>query len=737
MQKSIRSNVVCQTNLLYLPHILTRKSSYAQNFSTNHCCKAMNTAELTKEIPAKAADCKHQNLSKETLQNWYRLLYTGRQLDIKAAGYLKKGMGWSYHAPYQGHDGIQLALGLSFRPSKDFLFPYYRDMLTVLAAGITPEEIILNGLSRDADVAGGGRHMSNHFAKPSIRIQNVSSLTGNHAQHAVGLARAIKKYHGDEVVFYSGGESACAEGYFYEAVNGASREKLPVIFVIQNNKYGISVHVSEQFGTLHPSDLFRSFPNLEVMTCDGTDVFDSWFTMQRALEHVKTKRLPVMVEADCERIGSHSNSDNHLLYRTLEELEEIKKRDPLPKFRNYLLEHGLFTEAELADIERRADEVIAEACEKGEKAPTPKPESALLFVLPEYKPTSGTVVELTQPESDGKYYTHETISFLQAINFTQIEEFRRNPNTFLWGQDVASKEKGGIFNADKGMLKEFGNERVFNAPIAEDFIVGTANGFSRYREDIWVLIEGAEFADYIWPAMEQVVECSHEYWRTKGQFVPNIVMRIASGGYIGGGLYHSQNVEGAFTTLPGLRIVIPSFADDMQGLLRSAFRSRGVTVILEPKFLYNNPWAKTKRLKEDILIPFGKARIRRIGTDLSIITYGTTTHHALLAAERLEKEGVSVEVVDIRSLAPLDTETIFNSVKKTSKVLIVHEDKVTGGFGGELAALISEHCFEYLDAPIRRVGSTFTPVGFSKVLEDFILPNEQKVYEAAKALAQY
>lgn len=468
----------------------------------------MNTAELIKETTTNETHSKHHNIPKETLQNWYRLLYTGRQLDIKAAGYLKKGMGWSYHAPYQGHDGIQLALGLSFRASKDFLFPYYRDMLTTLAAGLTPEEIILNGLSRDADVAGGGRHMSNHFAKPSIRIQNVSSLTGNHSQHAVGLARAIKKYRGDEIVFYSGGESACAEGYFYEAINGASREKLPVIFVIQNNKYGISVHVSEQFGTLRPAEVFRSFPNLEVMFCDGTDVFDSWLTMQKAVERVKTERLPVLVEADCERIGSHSNSDNHLLYRTPEELEEIKKRDPLPKFRNYLLEQGLFTEAELAEIERQADEVIAEACEKGEKAATPKPESALLFVLPEYKPTSGTVVELTQPESEGEYYTNETISFLQAINFTQIEEFRRNPNTFLWGQDVASKEKGGIFNADKGMLKEFGNERVFNAPIAEDFIVGTANGFSRYREDIWVLIEGAEFADYIWPAMEQVVECS-------------------------------------------------------------------------------------------------------------------------------------------------------------------------------------------------------------------------------------
>ncbi len=718
-------------------HSETKRRTSSKKSSQPNRSNAMNTAELTKEMTTTDSVNKHQNIPKETLHNWYRLLYTGRQLDIKAAGYLKKGMGWSYHAPYQGHDGIQLALGLSFRAGKDFLFPYYRDMLTTLAAGLTPEEIILNGLSRDTDVAGGGRHMSNHFAKPSIRIQNVSSLTGNHSQHVAGVARAIKKYGGDEIAFYSAGESATAEGYFYEAINGVSREKLPAIFVLQNNKYGISVHVSEQFGTLRPAEVFRSFPNLEVMFCDGTDVFDSWFTMQKAVEHVKTKRLPVLVEADCERIGSHSNSDNHLLYRTHEELEEIKKRDPLPKFKHYLLEHGLFTESELADIEREADQVIAEACEKGEKAPTPKPESAKEFVFPEFQPTGGKVIDLADPKGDDELYTNETISFLQAINFTQIEEFRRNPNTFLWGQDVASKEKGGIFNADKGMLKEFGSERVFNAPIAEDFIVGTANGFSRYREDIWVLIEGAEFADYIWPAMEQVVECSHEYWRTKGQFAPNIVMRVASGGYIGGGLYHSQNVEGAFTTLPGLRIVIPSFADDMQGLLRSAFRSRGMTVILEPKFLYNNPWAKTKRLKEDILIPFGKARIRREGTDLSIITYGTTTHHALLAAERLAKEGVSVEVVDIRSLAPLDTETIFNSVKKTSKVLVVHEDKVTGGFGGELAALIAEHCFQYLDAPIRRVGSIFTPVGFSKILEEYILPNEQKVYEAAKDLARY
>jgi len=698
--------------------------------------KSASTAEAT--LPEKASAALPPEIDITTLKNWYRLLYAGRQLDIKAASYLKKGMGWSYHAPYQGHDGIQLALGLTFRAGKDFLFPYYRDMLTTLAAGLSPEEIILNGLSRDSDVAGGGRHMSNHFAKPSIRIQNVSSLTGNHSQHAAGVARAIKKYGGDEIAFYSGGESACAEGYFYEAVNGASRELLPVVFVIQNNRFGISVPVHEQFGTPIVANVFSGFPNLKIILCDGTDVFDSWRAMQEAVAFVKSGKGAAMVHADCERIGSHSNSDNHLLYRTHEELEEIKKRDPLPKFRSYLLEKQLFTDAELRSIEQECDHIIADACEKGERAATPTPESARLFVFPDFQPTGGTVYDLVTPDTDAALHTDEVISFLQAINQTQIEEFRRNPNTFLWGQDVASKEKGGIFNADKGMLKEFGNERVFNAPIAEDFIVGTANGFSRYREDIWVLIEGAEFADYIWPAMEQVVECSHEYWRTKGQFVPNIVMRVASGGYIGGGLYHSQNVEGAFATLPGIRIVIPAFADDMQGLLRSAFRSRGMTVVLEPKFLYNNPWAKTKRLKDDILIPFGKARTRRSGSDLSIITYGTTVHHALLAAEKLEKEHrISAEVLDLRSIAPLDKEAIFATVKKTSKALVVHEDKVTGGFGGEVAALIGEHCFNYLDAPVMRVGSLDTPVGFSKVLEAEILPNEHKVFDAALKLAHY
>ena len=314
--------------------------------------------------------------------------------------------------------------------------------------------------------------------------------------------------------------------------------------------------------------------------------------------------------------------------------------------------------------------------------------------------------------------------------------FRENPDTFLWGQDVAYRDKGGIFNVTKGMQQEFGPTRVFNGPIAEDFILGTADGFSRFSDQIRVVVEGAEFADYFWPAAEQMVEMSHEYWRTNGQFVPNVTVSIASGGYIGGGLYHSQNIEGWLTTLPGIRIVVPAFADDAAGLLRTAIRSRGVTVYLEPKYLYNAREART-RVPHEFAVPFGTARLRRAGRDLTIVAYGTPVHFALEAAVTLATEGKEVEVLDLRSLVPLDWGAIAASVKKTSRVLVVHEDKVHGGFGGEIAARIGSELFEHLDAPVDRVGSTFTPVGFNRILERAILPNTAKVLEAAKKTLAY
>lgn len=667
---------------------------------------------------------------KETLKKWFHLMTLGRAIDEKAPAYLLQSLGWSYHAPYAGHDGIQLAIGQAFTKGEDFLFPYYRDMLTALSAGITAEELILNGISRATDPASGGRHMSNHFAKPEWNIENVSSATGNHDLHAVGVARAMSYYKHKGVAITSHGESAVSEGYVYEAINGASKEQLPVIFVIQDNGYGISVPKKDQTAHRKVAENFSGFKNLKIMYCNGKDVFESMNTMMEAREYAIENQSPVIVHANCVRIGSHSNSDKHTLYRDENELKYVKDADPLLKFRRMLLRYKRFTEEELKEIEANAKKELSTANKKALAAPDPDPKSIFDFVSPEpYQPEK--YIDGTHNEEGEKK------NLVTAINETLKAEFRHNPDTFLWGQDVANKDKGGVFNVSKGMQQEFGEKRVFNAPIAEDFIVGTANGMSRFDKKIRVVVEGAEFADYFWPAMEQYIECTHDYWRSNGQFSPNITLRLASGGYIGGGMYHSQNLEGVLAGLPGARIVYPSFADDAAGLLRTSMRSEGFTVFMEPKALYNSVEAAAV-IPDDFEVPFGKARIRREGKDLSLITYGNTTLFSLNVAERLAKEnGRNVEVIDIRSIVPLDKETIFESVKKTSKVLVVHEDKVFSGFGAEIAAMIGTEMFQYLDAPVQRVGSTFTPVGFNPILEKAVLPGEDRIYEAAKKLLEY
>ncbi len=674
--------------------------------------------------------------SQNDIKKWYKLLHLGRIIDDAAPDYLRLGKGWSYHAPFAGHDGIQLALGLTFRPKKDFLFPYYRDMLTCLAAGLSVREILLNGTSKAKDVASGGRHMSNHFAKPEIGIQNVSSCTGNHTQHASGLARAVKTYKMDSIVFSSQGESSASEGFVYEAINGASREKLPVIFVMQDNGYGISVPKWEQTANKRVSQNFSGFPNLKIILCDGKDVFDSLRALEEAVAFIRSNAGAVIIDAECVRIGAHSNSDNHILYRSPEELQQAKALDPLPRFQKRILNEQWISEAEMKTIEEENQKEFQKAAEEVDKMEDPDPKSIFQFVLPEYSYT-GKYPEGLPPQNEQNWGTSPKRNLREAINEALKYEFRKNPDTYLWGQDVATKEKGGIFNVTKGLQQEFGRARVFNAPIAEDFIVGTADGFSRLNDKIRVIVEGAEFADYFWPAMEQLIEVSHEYWRTHGQYSPNITIRLASGGYIGGGLYHSQNLEGTLTTIPGLRIVVPAFADDAYGLLRTCINARGPSLYLEPKFLYNQNFAKAS-FPEDFMVPFGKARIRREGKDLTLVTYGTTVHYSLRVAERLEKDlKASVEVIDLRSLQPLDKEAILKSVRKTSRCLIVHEDKVFGGFGGEIAAIVASEAFTYLDAPVERVGSTFTPVGFSRILEKATLPDEDKIFESAKKVLKF
>jgi 2-oxoisovalerate dehydrogenase E1 component len=682
----------------------------------------MNEMEIPKIYSIKKTD-------KETLKKWFYLMTLGRLIDDKAPNYLKQAIGWSYHAPYAGHDGIQLAVGEHFEKNKDHIFLYYREMLTAMACGISAEEIILNGISKATDPSSAGRHMSNHFAKPEWNIHSVSSSTGNHTLHAVGVARAIK-YYGEKAVAISGqGESSVSEGYVYEAFNGADKEKLPVIFVIQDNGYGISVPKKDQTANRKVANNFIGFKNTRIIHCNGKDVFDSMNAMAEAKRFALEEGKPVILQANCVRMHSHSNSDDHLLYRNQLERNYVMEYDPLAKFGRMLVRYERFTEDELLAIEESAKAELKLAHKAALSAPDPSPESIYDFVLPEPYVSEKYPDGLHNEEGEKK-------KLITGLNETLKAEFRNNPDTFIWGQDMANKDKGGIFNVSKGMQQEFGKKRVFNAPIAEDFIMGTANGMSRYNDKIRVVVEGAEFADYFWPAMEQYVDTSHDYWRSNGKFSPNIVIRLASGGYIGGGMYHSQNIEGSLVSIPGVRIVYPSFADDAAGLLRTAIRSRGLTMFMEPKALYQDPKAATV-IPDDFEVPFGKARIRKEGNDLTLLTYGNATHLSLEAAEKLEKEGFSVEVIDLRSLIPLDEETILNSVQKTNKVLIAHEDKVFGGFGGELSAIVTEKAFNLLDAPIRRVGSTFTPVGFNRILERAILPNAERIYLAAKELIQY
>ncbi len=655
----------------------------------------------------------------------YRLLYLARLIDDEAPNFLRKNLGWSYHAPCAGHEAIQVALGCTFRPSFDYLFPYYRDLATCLAAGLTPTEIVLNGLSKRDDVAGGGRHMSNHFAKPSIHVQNVSSCVSNHAQHAAGLARAVKSYGSEAIVFASFGESSCSEGYVYEAINGASREKLPVVYVVQDNGYGIGVPKREQSANERIAENFRGIANLRIVYADGTDVADCFRAMAEAVAFAAGGAGCAIVYADCVRIGSHSNSDNHELYRSAEELAAAQSRDPLPILRRTLEQEGHLTAKVLGRIEERARAEFEEAIRAGVEAPPPDPLTIGQFLVPP------AYAAEESPQGDGPVCT-----LRQGINQALKSEFRSNPDTFLWGQDMANGEKEGIFKVSDGMQKEFGPRRVFNAPIAENYIVGTANGFSRFAPKIRIVIEGAEFADYIWPAFDQIVELSHEYWRTNGQFSPNVVIRLASGGNIGGGLYHSQNIEGILANLPGLRIVQPAFADDAAGLMRTAIRSEGVTLYLEPKYLYNLPATRCP-VPEGFVVPFGSARLRREGTDLSVVCYGTAVHHALKAADAAAGEGISVEVLDLRSLNPLDFDAIAATVAKTHRVVVAHEDKLFGGFGGEVAAQIAHRCFTDLDAPVERVGQDYLPTPFNKALEAAMQLTPDRLLAAIRRAASW
>ncbi len=665
-------------------------------------------------------------LNKETLRSIYRNMILARFMDQKMLIMLKQGKSY-FHIGCSGHEAIQTAAGFNLQPGYDFAYPYYRDLAFVLQYGVSPEEVMLNFLAKADDPSSGGRQMPNHYGHKSLRIVSQSSPTGTQYLQAVGTAMAAVKQGKDEVVYVSSGEGTTSQGDFHEAINWAARERLPVIFVIQNNKYAISVHVSEQMAGRSVYSFTAGYEGLSRYRIDGTDFFESFNTMKEAIAKARMGDGPVLVEAETVRLLPHSSSDSQIKYRSKEELEKDKQNDPIPKFENVLLQSGLFSVEELQKFKDQIKNEVDQAAERAQQHPDPDPKTLYLYLYAPQEEQKTLEYEKTEPSGD-------RVVLVDAINHALKEEMARNDKMYVFGEDVADK-KGGVFTATSGLSTQFGKERCFNSPLAESSIIGVAIGMAVYGLKPVVEIQ---FGDYIWTAMMQIRnELATMRWRSYNFWSAPVVVRVPVGGYIHGGLCHSQNIEGFFAHLPGIKIAYPSNAADAKGLLKTAIRCNDPVLFLEHKGLYRQSYAAAPEPDEEYLLPFGKAAIKRKGNDLTIVTWGALVQKSLEAARLLEKEGADIEVIDIRTINPLDMETIVQSVKKTSKVLIVHEDTLFHGFGAEIAAQIASKAFEYLDGPVRRLAGADTPIPFSAVLEKAALPQTEDVLQAARELLAY
>lgn len=665
-------------------------------------------------------------MTKEELISVLRYMMLSRAIDEKILRMLKQGKVF-FHIGCAGHEAIQVAMARALKPGYDWAFPYYRGLAFSLTLGIKPEEVFLHSLGKADDPFTGGRQMPGHYGSKTLNIPTQSSPTGSQYLQAVGCALASVKLGKDEVTFVSSGEGATSEGEFHEAVNWASREKLPVIFLIENNRWAISVPVENQVagegGSVY--EMTKGYKNLLRLKVDGTNFLESNVASVSAVKYARSGQGPVLIEADVVRLLPHSSSDDHRKYRSPEELEMDRQKDPIVRFKNLLIEKEVLTELAYKELEKEVHDRVEEAAAWAETAPDPKPESALLNVFSDAINRKNIVYE--KNENPGK-----PVVMVDAINHALKEEMERHPNMYIFGEDVAD-DKGGVFTATKGLSSRFGKERVFNSPLAEASIVGVAIGMALHGLKPVVEIQ---FADYIWPAMQQIRdELATIRYRSNGSWSAPVVIRTACGGFIHGGLYHSQNIEGFFAHCPGLYIVYPSNAADAKGLLKTAIHLDDPVLFLEHKGLYRQTFAMSPEPDVDYMIPFGKASIKQEGNDLTIVTWGLMVHEAIKAANELED--YSIEIIDVRTIIPLDRETIFNSVKKTGKVLIVHEDTLTAGFGAEIAALISDNCFQYLDGPVRRLAAHDTHIPYHPNLENFILPNKEKIKKEIKELMEF
>jgi 2-oxoisovalerate dehydrogenase E1 component len=629
----------------------------------------------------------------------------------------------SFHASSRGHGKLQIAMSMLLEPGKDWFFPYYREKALMLGLGMPIKEIFLHMLSKADDPAGGGRNMSEHFSSRPLRVVSPTACTGTQYLPAVGLAKAVKKEGRDEIVYVSSGEGATSEGEFFEAVNYAGRENLPVLFVVQNNGYAISVPQSAQTGSqVHTIAKGMRVPSVHV---DGTHFTDMYSTLEPLIEEMRTRSRPLLVEAHVVRLDSHSSSDDQTKYRTAEELEEIEKSDPMAYTAGRLLSWGLLDEGGIERMHHEIKEEVDAAALEADESPGPDPSTAALHVYSDRMPVA--------TEAEPRTTSEKPVTMVDAINHGLREEMERNPKIVMWGEDVADP-KGGVFGVTRGLTEAF-PDRVENSPLAEASIVGVAHGVAIAG---WKPVVEIQFSDYSFPAYMQIRnEVSTLRWRSGGEWDSPMVVRMATGGYIRGGPFHSQSPEALYTHTPGWYVAYPSNAADAKGLIKTACRMDDPVLFLEHKGLYRQVYSKSLEPDSEYLIPFGKARIAREGRDLTAVTWGSGVIRCVRAAQELEKEGFEVEVIDLRTLAPLDEEAILASVRKTGKALVMHEAPLTGGFGGEIAARIAELCFTELDAPVRRLAAKDCFVPYAPDLESEVLPSQAEVTEAIRSLANW
>ena len=732
------------------------KTTEADGFSPD--AKTQNTAKAETPKAAKASGKKSANyhgLDAKTLVGMYRTMYTSRRVDDKEIQ-LKGQNKIFFQISGAGHEAVLTAAATALKPGYDWFFPYYRDRALMLGLGMTPQEMLWSAVGAEVDPNSHGRQMPSHWGSVKLNVPSQSSCTGSQALHSVGAAEAgyraslikglqdkVTGFKGDEVVYMSVGDGTTSEGEWWEALNTASNLKLPVIFVVEDNGYAISTPVEVGTAGGDISKLVAGFPDLYIQKCDGTDPLDSYATFQRAVAYCRERKGPSFVHAKVTRPYSHSLSDDEKLYRPAEELEADAAVDSIKTFAEFLMTEGIASSETLEALRKEVDAEINKAADIAIETPQPTGDTALRNVFsPDVDPTDRQLFDT----ENGAELSGNAGTMVDLINRCMHEEMERDERIVVFGEDVADcsreqyldevKGKGGVFKVTANLQRKFGGNRVFNSPLAEANIIGRAYGMS--LRGLKPVVE-IQFFDYIFPAFHQIRnEVAVTRWRSDGDTKCPMVIRVPVGGYLkGGAVYHSQSGTTLFSHTPGLMIVYPSTALDANGLLRTAIRSDDPVLFLEHKHLYRQVYNKSQYPSSDFLIPFGKAKTVREGSDVTIITYGALVERSNQAAKRLEQEGISVELIDLRTLVPYDWEAVAESVKKTGRVIVAHEDPVSYGYGAEIAARISNELFEYLDAPVRRVGATDTFVGYAPQLEDFILPQTEDVEKAVQGLMKY